>query len=170
MERGRSPRSEIGSARFSIGHDGFERARLHGEPAALPHLCDQKILRYARSRITSGKTKSQPHHSLVESHAFIQRQNEILLTQCRTRWRGMWMLPAITRKRNALVYTARCSFTHHQIALQLFRAKPRSPKPDERWFPISQLQKIPIPLPHRRALFSVIPSAQSKDPVALPLS
>jgi hypothetical protein len=69
----------------------------------------------------------------------------------------MWMLPA-TRSQNGRgpIYSARFPFTHHQITLRLFSAKTRPRKSGERWFPIERLEEIPIPSPHRRAIFSVI--------------
>lgn len=66
--------------------------------------------------------------SLAESHAFIHRQNRILLQQCRTRSRGMWKLPQITLPRHDPIYVARSPFTHHQVALRVFREKTRRRK------------------------------------------
>jgi A/G-specific adenine glycosylase len=96
--------------------------------------------------------------SLAESHVFIQWQNKILLQQCRTRWRGMWKLPRITSPQDDPIYAARFPFTRHQITLRVFRGKMHRRKSGERWFPIRQLEKIPIPSPHRRAISSIIAS------------
>jgi A/G-specific adenine glycosylase len=102
--------------------------------------------------------------SLAESHASVQRRNKILLSRCRTRWRGMWMLPSIMPRRGAPIYEMRFPFTHHRITLRVFLSEARRPRTDERWFPISQLNKIPIPSPHRRALAAVIPSDSRGTP------
>jgi A/G-specific adenine glycosylase len=89
---------------------------------------------------------------LVELHAFIGKSERILLEQCQTRWRGMWMLPSINPARGKPIYTARFPFTHHRITLQVFAGEARRRKPDERWFSFPQLAQIPIPSPHRRAI------------------
>jgi A/G-specific adenine glycosylase len=96
--------------------------------------------------------------SLIESHSFIRRGNEILLDQCRSRWRGLWMLPANSSPFRNLLYSARFPFTHHQVTLRVSPGKVRSRKAGERWFSISMLNKIPIPSPHRRAILSIISS------------
>ncbi len=105
---------------------------------------DPKSLPLKRSR--------PPSVSLVESHAFIRRRREILLEQCRRRWRGMWMLPTLAAQKVDPLHTLRFPFTHHEITLRLFQANARRAKPHERWFPLSELSKLPIPSPHRRAL------------------
>lgn len=104
------------------------------------------------------KQKRRAVISLAESHDLINQRGMILLDQCRTRWRGMWMLPpTIPRRGIDPIYTARFPFTHHQITLQVFRVKTRRRRSNERWFPIRRLKEIPIPSPHRRAIFSIIP-------------
>jgi A/G-specific adenine glycosylase len=102
------------------------------------------------------KRNRHPIISLVESHASIRRRNEVLLEQCRARWRGMWMLPSIRLPRRAPIYSARFPFTHHQIMLRVFPAEARRQRPGERWFPIAQLEHIPIPSPHRRAIETIL--------------
>jgi A/G-specific adenine glycosylase len=95
--------------------------------------------------------------SLVESHVLVRRRNMILLEQCPGRWRGMWMLPSAKSRSVGLVYAAKFPFTHHQITLRVFHVPKRSRKIGERWFLLQQLRNIPIPSPHRRALWSLIP-------------
>lgn len=99
---------------------------------------------------------------LVESHALIARENMILLEQCRSRWRGMWMLPAINSPVVHSIYDARFPFTHHKITLRIFRAKMRPRKVSERWFRLQQLERIPIPSPHRRAISALTPRLRSE--------
>ncbi len=94
---------------------------------------------------------------LVESHAWILSRDRILLEQCCTRWRGMWMLPRARARLTNPIYTARFPFTHHQITLRMFLDKTRRPKPNERWFPLHQLKVVPIPSPHRRAIEALVP-------------
>ena len=92
---------------------------------------------------------------LIERHAWIVRQNRILLQSALHRWRGMWILPPLngSRKKNAASYTARFPFTNHRITLVIFRQPKRKiDKKRERWFAIRQLHSVPIPSPHRRAI------------------
>ena len=94
--------------------------------------------------------------SLVESHTSVRRPNEILLTRCRTRWRGMWMLPSIMPRPGAPLCEVRFPFTHHQITLRVFPGRKRGRKDDENWFSVDQLKTIPIPSPHRRAIEAIL--------------
>jgi A/G-specific adenine glycosylase len=68
----------------------------------------------------------------------------------------MWMLPRLARvptKRKPL-HISEFPFTNHRITLTVFpqTAAGRSAKPFQRWFPIDELDSIPLPSPHRRAL------------------
>jgi A/G-specific adenine glycosylase len=90
---------------------------------------------------------------LMECHSFIRREHEILLTQCCARWRGMWMLPSIpVPAPREPIYSARFPFTHHQITLRIFASPVRRPKTGERWFAFDDIDRIPVPSPHRRAI------------------
>lgn len=97
---------------------------------------------------------------LKESHAFIRRGDAVLLEQCRTRWRGMWMLPVASPQGDP-IYTGRFPFTHHQITLQVYSTAPRPPRNTERWFAIEELERIAMPSPHRRALEGVLATLSS---------
>ncbi len=108
--------------------------------------------------------------SLTESHALIRRGNAILLEQCRTRWRGMWMLPSTISQSVDSIYTAPFPFTHHRITLRVFRAKVRRRKPHERWFSGSQLNTIPVPSPHRRALDALLQTPPRDSSTSLPMT
>ena len=125
------------------------------------HICPiRKFCAAPDPRSLPIKRKRPAVVSLAESHDLINQRGTVLLKQCRTRWRGMWMLPpAIPRRGIDPVYTQRFSFTHHQILLQVFRAKKRRRRANERWFPFSRLKEIPIPSPHRRAISSIMPDA-----------
>ncbi|HEY2713470.1 MAG TPA: A/G-specific adenine glycosylase [Chthoniobacterales bacterium] len=95
---------------------------------------------------------------LVEFHAFIRERNLVLLEHSRERWRGMWILPRLSRlpKRSPLLRLD-FPFTHHRITLAVF-ALPRSALPNDRhqWFPLRALSRLPLPTPHRRALSELL--------------
>ena len=100
---------------------------------------------------------------LTESHAFVRRGNQLLLEKCSNRWRGMWMLPALSAvpKRERAIYSSIFPFTHHRVSLFVFKSQARTDSAELRWTPLHQLDHTPIPSPHRRALNSLIakPSA-----------
>ena len=92
---------------------------------------------------------------LIEKHALIVRQNKILLQSADYRWRGMWILPTTkgNEKESRSIYKAVFTFTNHQITLKVFSVRTRKiDNARSRWFPKRELQSIPIPSPHRRAI------------------
>jgi A/G-specific adenine glycosylase len=97
---------------------------------------------------------------LTEHHIFALRHNRVLLEQSQKRWRGMWMLPKLQKphpKRKPL-HVSEFSFTHHRITLTVFPhagAENRA-EPLRRWFPVTTLDSVPLPSPHRRALEMLI--------------
>jgi A/G-specific adenine glycosylase len=96
---------------------------------------------------------------LIERHAFVASGEKLLLAKAETRWRGMWILPAINGKlkRARTIYESLFPFTNHRIRLQIYRERP--PKIDDcqtRWFPFHKLQSTPIPSPHRRAINALL--------------
>src|SRR6266403_1301562 len=109
---------------------------------------------------------------LTENHAFVVRQNKILLERSGNRWRGMWILPPLeTRTRperqpngstiNGPIYRSIFPFTHHQVALNVYRRRPRKTDKFQRWIKIASLGSIPVPSPHRRAITYLFTSAQA---------
>jgi A/G-specific adenine glycosylase len=115
---------------------------------------------------------------LTEQHSLTIKSGRLLLQQCTNRWRGMWMLPPFPSeggsKRDRAIYSSVFPFTNHRITLQVFggdrghlavvREKSELPysaaaetqQPPRRWFGISQLNTIPIPSPHRRAITELL--------------
>jgi A/G-specific adenine glycosylase len=99
---------------------------------------------------------------LTEKHALILRQNKILLQSASHRWRGMWILPPLAGSSNGsrAIYNGRFPFTNHQITLKIFAARHRKiDNPSARWFSKRDLDSIPIPSPHRRAIEQLIAHA-----------
>ena len=96
---------------------------------------------------------------LTENHAFAFRRGRILLEQSQTRWRDMWILPRLPEQNGTAqpVYRAEFPFTHHRITLAVFAAPARAGL-RHRWFELQQLDDIPVPSPHRRALRALLPS------------
>ena len=97
---------------------------------------------------------------LTESHAFVRRDDCLLLEHCSTRWRGMWMLPSLRpqpKRPSRAIHTSVFPFTNHRIFLRVFRdPPPRANRERHRWFLIDELHAIPIPSPHRRAIVALL--------------
>lgn len=100
---------------------------------------------------------------LIEHHGLSVRQNKILLQSAQRRWRGMWILPSLSRtgnQTNGAIYKAEFPFTNHRITLQIFPVEqPTIAMPGSRWFSKRQIQSIPIPSPHRRAIEQLFAAA-----------
>jgi A/G-specific adenine glycosylase len=92
---------------------------------------------------------------VVECHSLTLRRGRILLEKCATRWRGMWILPRLVapNPHEEALHRSTFPFTHHSVTLAIYRRQPHSRRPsDQVWFALDQLDSIPIPSPHRRAL------------------
>ena len=92
---------------------------------------------------------------LVEKHAFVTARGKILLAKADDRWRGMWILPPLngTSKANGAIYNTVFPFTNHRIMLRIFPGSMRRiNRRLQRWFSKSEVNSIPIPSPHRRAI------------------
>jgi adenine-specific DNA glycosylase len=109
--------------------------------------------------------KSRPEtKKLNENHTLIVNRKRILLERCAHRWRGMWMLPTHPTfdrlkqsKPRRAIYVSVFPFTHHRITLQVFRAQlGKIDKQTQRWFSRGELDSIPIPSPHRRAIAQLL--------------
>jgi A/G-specific adenine glycosylase len=122
------------------------------EICPVKNLCcakDPELLPVKRPR---PKTKR-----LIERHAFVVRRNRILLEFARHRWRGMWILPATNgpSKIRPAIYESIFPFTNHRITLQVFRGNARRSL-IQRWFSKHQINSIPIPSPHHRAIRALL--------------
>jgi A/G-specific adenine glycosylase len=96
---------------------------------------------------------------LTESHLFVRRNDHLLLEHCADRWRGMWMLPSLRlrqKKRRRAIHTSVFPFTNHRISLRVFLGSPRHDPKRHCWFSIGELETIPIPSPHRRAISALL--------------
>lgn len=112
------------------------------EPASLPRKAPRTALRRLR-----------------ENHAYVRRHGSILLEQSHDRWRGMWILPRLPSVGAAQspIYTGQFPFTHHRVTLAVFEglAAPALP-PNQRWFATGELDALPLPSPHRRAVETLL--------------
>ena len=142
----------------------------------------RRFCRAPRPELLPRKKASPPVKRLTECHSLVRSNGRILLEQCSSRWRGMWMLPRIhsgDHRAEPPIYSAVFPFTHHQITLQVFRPAAENDgatrnrtgsavgrfrtlnhRPPAtrvvRWFRLDRLPFIPLPSPHRRAIQSII--------------
>jgi A/G-specific adenine glycosylase len=96
---------------------------------------------------------------LVEKHSFVIRNDKLLLAQSANRWRGMWILPQLngSSKNNGAIYQAIFPFTNHRITLRVYRRRSHKAREQtQRWFSRREMDSIPIPSPHRRALMALL--------------
>jgi A/G-specific adenine glycosylase len=94
----------------------------------------------------------------TQTHGFVMQRGRVLLEKSRARWGGMWILPHLENPpvKNSLL-TEIFPFTHHRITLAVFyQSPPRRVKRDQRWFSVRDLEAIPVPSPHRRALVKLL--------------
>lgn len=105
--------------------------------------------------------KTRPKMVLLhEQAALILDNGQILLEQeTASRWRGLWRLPVPekTPEGKALL-RIQYPFTHHKVTLTIFRgARRKSLSAHQRWFPVAELENVPLPAPYRRALRRLLP-------------
>lgn len=98
---------------------------------------------------------------LTENHAYLRRNGSVLLQQAEHRWRGMWILPQLhSAPCTAPIHQSEFPFTHHRIALAVFREDAIATGKHHRWFAVEELAAIPLPSPHRRALDRLLAQTQ----------
>lgn len=139
-----------------------------GALVCLPHaprctMCPVK--KYCRAKNPQSLPIKRPRPAtkrLIERHAFILKDNKLLLTSATNRWREMWILPPLNgaSKTNGAVYKAVFPFTNHRVTLQVFvRLECKINDLHQRWFSKQELKSIPIPSPHRRAIEQILGAA-----------
>jgi A/G-specific adenine glycosylase len=97
---------------------------------------------------------------LSEQHSFHFDRGRLLLQFCRQRWRGMWMLPVLTTAATGTkaLYRSTFPFTHHKVTLEIFEGSGmRARRGHLQWFTVDELNTLPLPSPHRRAVAALLP-------------
>lgn len=109
------------------------------DPGALP----RKKARVARRHLT-------------ERHELVGGTDSVLLAPATRRWRGLWILPPTTNAEAPVLHRSVFPFTHHRITLEVVRVPDRPPRSPERVFRRDELEQIPMPSPHRRAVAALL--------------
>jgi A/G-specific adenine glycosylase len=124
----------------------------------------QKFCRAKDPAVLPCRKSRPPRTRLSEDHAFVLQDGKILLEQASTRWRGMWILPRANPNGDRAIYRGTFPFTRHHVILQIFSK--RSRRIDSRnqcWIPIGELDSLPIPSPHRRAIVDLLGARRAKS-------
>jgi A/G-specific adenine glycosylase len=123
-------------------------------------ICPVKKFCRAKDPETLPNKKARPRTlRLTEHHAFITRQETILLQQANRRWRGMWILPPLHRRsaNQRRVHRSVFPFTNHRVALNVYAMRRKKiDNHSQRWISINSLDSIPVPSPHRRAIAALV--------------
>jgi A/G-specific adenine glycosylase len=104
------------------------------EPEALP-------VKRARQAVTA----------VTERRAWIVENGAIHLALSTGRWKGMWILPEIDEASAGIAHVETYPITRYRVRMEVVPAT-RSRIPGLRAFPLSEIDAIPIPSPHRRAI------------------
>ena len=110
------------------------------------------------------RKKAKRKVEAVNEHALVAvRQGKILLAQEEgSRRKGFYRLPLRSKEEVAdleLLGTSKYAITRYSVTLALYRASflpLESGKDGEDWYPLSELNDLPMPSPVRRALESVL--------------
>jgi A/G-specific adenine glycosylase len=125
-------------------------------------ICSVKIFCRATETVVLPRKKARPALELrTEHHGFALRRRRVLLEQSQDRWRGMWILPRLSKPpARKPLHRSEFPFTHHRITLAVYSQSPlRKAKTAQRWFAIDEVSSIPLPSPHRRALDAILASS-----------
>ena len=130
-----------------------------------PRCGECPVRRFCRAEqpaLLPRKKKRPTIIQLTESHIFAQRRSRVLLEQSDERWRGMWILPRLSRTpQKTPLLEMEFPFTHHRITLAVFAGPDATtPNAKQRWFSRRALDRLPLPSPHRRALAFLLPDEQ----------
>jgi len=92
---------------------------------------------------------------LVEHCGWIVHDDRVLLEQqTGKRWSGLWRLPLLTEPHSGVPLAALTyPFTHYRVCLSVYPGTiPLFLEANQQWFPLAELEAIPMTAPHRRAL------------------
>ncbi len=132
--------------------------------AGEPHCGICPVRRFCRALDPAAlplKKPRAPLKELTERHHFTLRDGHFLLEQSANRWRGMWILPRLEDAPphgDAALHSSEFSFTNHRIRLDVFAppSLPLATTSAQRWFNRAEIETIPMPSPHRRALTALL--------------
>lgn len=136
------------------------------------------VREFCRARDPESLPKKSPRPAIerrIERYLFIQRSNQILVQQnVGKRWRGLWSLPqrlgtGASDNLAEPIVALRHPITRFVVQLEVFRGSPPSILEEgQRWCSINELDQLPMPSPHRRALEQALDLARGAERSAYP--
>jgi len=93
--------------------------------------------------------------AIDENSGWIVKNGRVLLEkQTGSRWKGLWKLPRLeTAPEGEVLHEAEYPFTHHRVRLRVFAVSaPKGTGEEQEWFPLAEVEAVPMPSPHRRAV------------------
>lgn len=99
---------------------------------------------------------------ITEQRAFIFQKDLVYLEQSTgPRWRGLWILPLMRPSAGSPkpCATLQYSITRYLVRMEVFFLQRTSGR-EVRGFPIEELESLPMPAPHRRAVALALKSVQ----------
>ncbi len=109
-------------------------------PAALPVKAPRIATEYCKERV-----------------AFVSQNNQVFLIQSTgPRWRGLWHMPHTSVTRRAPDHSLEYTITRYKVRLDVIRQSWQH-DPQLTAFSIADLDALPMPAPHRRALVAMLP-------------
>lgn len=119
-------------------------------------VCPVRIFCKAEAPETLPVKKPRPKQVELDEHCgwIVNDERVLLEQQTGKRWRGLWRLPLLTEPHSGIPLAALTyPFTHHRVRLAVFPGTaPLFLEENQRWFAFAELETVPMPAPHRRAL------------------
>jgi A/G-specific adenine glycosylase len=97
------------------------------------------------------KRARQAVTQVTERRAWIVENGAVHLALSAARWKGMWILPEIDDPAARIVHVESYPITRYRVRMEVVIAEPAAIA-GLRSFPIHELDAVPIPSPHRRAI------------------
>lgn len=97
---------------------------------------------------------------VTERRAWIVEAGAIYLALSATRWKGMWILPEVDAPGADAVHVETYPITRYRVRMEVVAASPKDVE-EVRAFPLAELDAVPIPSPHRRAIHALAKAAAS---------
>jgi A/G-specific adenine glycosylase len=107
------------------------------------------------------KRARQAVTSMIERRAWIVENGTIHLALSTKRWKGMWILPEVDDESESVAHVENYPITRYRVRMEVVSASP-SRISGLRAFPLSEIDAIPIPSPHRRAIQALAAKAAGR--------
>jgi A/G-specific adenine glycosylase len=106
------------------------------------------------------KRARQAVTDVTERRAWIVEDGAVHLALSTKRWKGMWILPEIDDTASPVAHVENYPITRYRVRMEVVPAE-SSRIPDLRAFSLGELEALPIPSPHRRAILALAKAAVS---------